>query len=123
MLKQLLEQQKVLLSKFNVDYGHPHTQEDILDQIHHCIEELIEVRRELPKRKNWGTKRYDTPNWDLVKEEAIDAFHFMLNIFILLDMDTEDIYYQYTKKDAENYRRIGEWKQQELDELQEAQYN
>jgi hypothetical protein len=121
MLAELMKSQKELFKKFNKNSTED-VQIELLSQIHHCIEELIEVRRELPKRKNWGTKQYEEPNWELVKEEAIDAFHFLLNIFILLDMNSEDVAYAYYAKDVKNNKRIDEWEQQKLDDEQEAAY-
>jgi len=40
-----------------------------------------------------------------LKEEAIDALHFLLQIFILLGMDADEVLKCYKEKLEENYRR------------------
>ena len=42
---------------------------------------------------------------DALEEEAIDALHFLLQIFILLGMDAEEIIETYKRKLKENYKR------------------
>ena len=42
---------------------------------------------------------------DALKEEAIDALHFLLQIFILLGMDAEEVKKVYKKKLQINYER------------------
>jgi len=42
---------------------------------------------------------------DAIKEEAIDALHFLLQIFILLGMDADEVLQCYKEKLEENYRR------------------
>jgi len=42
---------------------------------------------------------------DALKEEAIDALHFLLQIFILLGMDANEIYDAYKSKLEINYKR------------------
>jgi len=42
---------------------------------------------------------------DALKEEAIDALHFLLQIFILLGMDADEVLKCYKEKLEENYRR------------------
>jgi len=42
---------------------------------------------------------------DALKKEAIDALHFLLQIFILLGMNAEEITEAYKRKLKENYER------------------
>lgn len=73
------------------------------------IEEVAEMLRETPFHKPW--KQY---NWDkektlsqeeLQKDEAIDALHFLINIFLALGMDSEEVIERYKEKNKLNYRR------------------
>ena len=53
--------------------------------------------------KPWKNKK--ELDIDALKEEAIDALHFLLQIFILLGMDAEEIIATYKRKLKENYNR------------------
>lgn len=72
-------------------------------------QELHEMLRELPHFKPW--KKYDWSEeeaaWrkNLAKDEAIDAFHFMLNILLLLDITPEELVNRYVKKNTINHVR------------------
>jgi hypothetical protein len=39
------------------------------------------------------------------KMEMIDMFHFVLNMFIGMDMSAEDVFIYYYLKNAENFER------------------
>ncbi|MED4262028.1 hypothetical protein [Priestia aryabhattai] len=74
------------------------------------MEEVMEMFREMPYHKSWK----DYSGWDevdlmqqhqLMKEEAIDAFHFMINIFLVLGMDEEEVMKMYKEKNNLNYKR------------------
>jgi len=108
MLQELLNKQAEFYYKVKsvASLRQTNKQDLILEQIHHCIEELIEIRRELPARKDWSAKKYDEPNWDAVKEEAVDALHFLFNIFILLELNANEIVRLYEDKDNINYERL-----------------
>lgn len=74
------------------------------------IEEVTEMLRELPYHKSW--KDYSDLNSDdlirsdqRAKEEAIDILHFMINIFLSLGMDEEEIINMYKEKNKINYDR------------------
>ena len=82
-----------------------HKQLACLEFIDHVIEELIEMRRELPIRKHWSQKRTANPDWNKVKEELIDALHFFLTLFLILEMNSHDIVELYTNKNKKNIKR------------------
>jgi hypothetical protein len=74
------------------------------------MEEVVEMFREMKFHKSWK----DYSNWDevheksqeqLMKEEAIDAFHFMLNIFLALGMNSKEVIEMYHEKNELNYQR------------------
>ena len=84
------------------------------------IEEVTEMLRELPYHKSW--KDYSNLNLDdliskRAKEEAIDILHFMINIFLSLDMDEEEIINMYKEKNEVNYDRQND---SDLGYIQEA---
>ena len=43
-----------------------------------------------------------------IKEEAIDVWHFLLQLFVLLGMDENEIDAIYRQKNSRNYERIKE---------------
>lgn len=81
----------------------------IKEQASFLIEEIVEMTRELKYSKPW--KQYDWDNTkdaeqtQKVKEEAIDALHFMLNIFNALGMSEQDILNAYLEKNKLNHER------------------
>lgn len=79
-----------------------------LDFIDHTIEELIELRRELPVRKSWSSKRDNPPDENKTKEEYIDALHFFVTIAIINGWNAKDIYDAYIKKNNINHIRQDE---------------
>ena len=73
--------------------------------------EVNEMIHELPFAKHWS-KKYDSWNEEkieeqmqLSKEEIIDAFLFMINIFLCLGMNEQDIVNEYCKKNKINIKR------------------
>lgn len=108
ILQELLKMQHTFGSKFT-NFGqldHIEKQEKLLDFIDHAIEELIEVRRELPLRKHWKKDSKTAPvDYDKVKKEMIDVLHFILTLFLILDMDEHDIFECYIAKHKVNYER------------------
>jgi len=54
--------------------------------------------------KPW--KRQKEIHLPAVKEEAIDNLHFLLQIFVLLGMDAQEVVELYVKKNRLNFERI-----------------
>ncbi|PEN61574.1 dUTP diphosphatase [Bacillus wiedmannii] len=74
------------------------------------MEEVTEMLREMPFHKSWK----DYSSWDeekhseqeqLMREEAIDGLHFMINILLALDMNEAEIIGMYKEKNKLNYQR------------------
>jgi dimeric dUTPase (all-alpha-NTP-PPase superfamily) len=106
-LQILLDKQKEFGSKFT-RFGEmtEHEQQvKMLEFIGCLIEEIVEVRTELPIRKHWSKKRLNSPDWVKVKEELIDSLHFMLTLFLILDMDENEICGLYMMKNKVNHTR------------------
>jgi hypothetical protein len=84
----------------------------IKNQAQYVDQELHEMLRELRYFKEWKTYDWDddevASRWEAARREFIDAFHFIMNIGLALEMDTHDIYEEYLKKNVENHIRQDE---------------
>lgn len=69
------------------DVGNPHL---ILEYIGHTIEELIEVRMEIPDRKFWSSSRKQMDR-EAVLEELIDALLLLCGTFAVSGFSPEDV--------------------------------
>lgn len=75
----------------------------------YCDQELHEMLRELKYFKSW--KKYPwTPEEEAqrlanAREEFIDSFHFILNIAIVLGLDSNSMFALYAKKNNINHER------------------
>ncbi len=106
-LQFLLNQQFEFGRKFT-DFGNlsdTEIQAKLLEFISCLIEEVVEIRTELPMRKHWSSKRFNEPDWAKVKEELIDSLHFMLSLFLILGMDSNEICGLYMMKNKVNHKR------------------
>jgi len=74
-----------------------------LEFIDHCIEELIEMRKEIPRRKHW--KKLTPVNKEKLFEEYIDVLHFFIELAIINKWDASDLYNCYLKKNKVNHER------------------
>jgi dimeric dUTPase (all-alpha-NTP-PPase superfamily) len=74
------------------------------------MEEVMEMFREMPYHKSWkdysgfSEEQFEEQE-QLMREEAIDALHFMINIFLALDMNQAEIIGMYKEKNKLNYKR------------------
>ena len=81
----------------------------LVNHTQYLDQELHEMLRELRNFKPW--KKYDwcdrEAEWrkDLAKDEAVDAFHFMLNVLLLLEVTPEELADRYIKKNTKNHVR------------------
>jgi len=53
--------------------------------------------------KHWKNKK--DVDWDNVKEEVIDLWHFLISVSIKVGLNPKDIIDQYINKNLENYKR------------------
>ena len=81
------------------------TQRAILKFIDHTIEELIELRREMPVRKEWSAKQYGSADWDKALDEYVDVMHFFVSIALIAGWDADTVYEAYLKKNNVNHER------------------
>lgn len=113
-LQQMLDKQKVLQDRLRtMNFQTPlERTEFIKAHAQYADQELHELLRELEGFKPW--KNY---NWSddeklirlaLAREEFIDAFHFMLNIALALDLDADALFQIYCSKNNINHARQDE---------------
>lgn len=67
----------------------------VLKNIDDAVEEVIEARREIHVRKEWNPDKCERSMTQIERlqcaEEIIDAFHFLFNALIYLDLDFNQI--------------------------------
>lgn len=112
-LQYLLDSQRTFQTRMGTDFTTMHETERsafIKEHGYFLMEEVMEMFREMPFHKSWK----DYSDWGQVahllakqkmKEEAIDALHFMMNIFLALGMDEKEILSMYNEKNKLNYER------------------
>lgn len=74
--------------------------------IHWNVTALTDELHELLGETSW--KPWAKGDWvdiPAAKGEAIDALHFLLNLFIVLDMSAEEVMYRYEAKRKKNIKR------------------
>ena len=112
-LQFLLDSQKQFQERMGNDFKSMTLQERssyIKEHGYFLIEEVVEMFREMPYHKSWKDYSHLTEEEvkhqeQLMKEEAIDALHFLINIFLSLGMDAEEIIHMYKEKNSINYQR------------------
>lgn len=106
-LEHIFQLQKQFGSKFT-DFDsldEAGRQAKVLDFIGHCQEELVELRREIPSRKHWSSKKDNPMDQARVLDEYIDVLHFFLTIALCMDWTAAQIYEAYLKKNNVNHER------------------
>ena len=113
-LQHILDSQKEFMGAWlkveDCDKSEDLMQHHALDQIGHLIEELIELRMELPKRKYWKKKK-DPVNFFKLREEYSDCIHFFTNLGLVIGIrSSEDYRRVYDEKHKINlYRRASNY--------------
>lgn len=98
-MKDMLKRQKFLDEKIITERG---VNPEILDRCRALQHEVMEIEDEL----NWKWwKQPKKVSTEKLKEEWIDAFHFMLSIALMLNMDEVEIKKRYFAKNAVNIKR------------------
>jgi len=111
MFKIQFKSQETLGTWEKVNESKQNKQEFINQMILACYEEVNEIMRETPYKNpdfvKFGWKKTQLGNNDLMKEEIIDLFHFVMNLFIVSGGNAEEFYEIYKKKNQKNLER---WK-------------
>jgi len=110
MFVEIFKLQKEFGSKF-LDFDeipklHSTRQQATLDFIDNTIEELMEMRREMPLRKFWR-KDHATqkPQWHKALKEYVDALHFFITIALVNGWSAKQIFETYKLKNSVNHDR------------------
>lgn len=101
-LQQIIDSQREFTSNFvdleSLKNDHAALQHWLLEYIGHAQEELVELRREAPARKQWK-KQKEPLDFDKIRDEYSDLFHFVMNIGLVIGLRTsEDFLEVYNKK-------------------------
>lgn len=112
MLEKLWQLQESFGSKFNnfnsIKRSKTKRQRKTMEFIDHTIEELVELRREMPIRKDWSKKKLSEPIWEQALMEYADALHFFISIALVNGWTAEDVFKAYKKKNSMNHTRLNE---------------
>lgn len=96
----------VKLGKSNGGWSEYNRDDPLDKKIHSLCTAIIHETVELDRLTGWKwwktPKEFDIPE---AKEELIDIFHFMLNMFIELEMGPEQILHEYMRKRDININR------------------
>lgn len=107
-MKAKLEEMMQLQEELNERIGikSPNNEDEIselvLKMTRALSHEVIELE-DCFKWKHW--KKSQQIDIDNAKMEAIDCLHFLLSIFLALDMKPSDVLFKYLTKNDENHRR------------------
>lgn len=112
-LDEMLDMQAAFQLRLDPDFYQKSTKERVAYIKEHSIhlnQEINEMLYELPFFKPW--KNYeDMSNEDIdaafrkARMECVDAWHFFMNIMIMLGFTAETFYNTYMAKNRENHRR------------------
>ena len=70
-----------------------------------CTDELHEALREIPW-KPWSKRtEWTNDEQDRFKDELVDAWHFMMNLMLAVDMNAEELFKRYLRKNGINHDR------------------
>jgi len=104
-LGKLLRAQRSLMKRY---YSYPLSgrkrEKEIKEACLALIVEAVEILSEI-NWKPWKRKRKKI-NEGALKEEIIDALHFLLEIMVLLKMNSKEVMKQYLGKREVNLKRI-----------------
>jgi len=76
-----------------------------LNFIGHAIEELNEMRRELPLRKDWSKNKFNKVDNEKLLKEYIDVLHFFVTIALVNEWTAKQVYNAYMAKNKVNHER------------------
>lgn len=102
--QEIFDKQKSLQTLLT-EKEHPGEYPELLPgHITGLMSELGEILAEHQGWKHWKKNKKEVV-WENVKEEVVDAFHYMINIALVLKMDADDLYDGFIKKNKENIER------------------
>lgn len=105
MLVQMMARQSAAQAKYHDGDKLKSTEDKISDIMHNAFALLDEVHEAMGEVgwKRWATSRHI--NDEAFKNELIDAWHFMMNLFELAGMSADEVYERYNAKRDKNDKR------------------
>lgn len=90
-----------------IDLGSKKSQQHFRDLALRGVEEIFEALQHLRNTKPHRVTEITEPvDVDAFKEEMVDAFNFFFTLLILMDVDSDDLYEAFKKKDQIIHERI-----------------
>ena len=90
-----------------IDLSSKKSQQHFRDLALRGVEEIFEALQHLKNTKPHRVTEIEEPvDVDAFKEEMVDAFNFFLTLLILMDVDAQDLYSAFQKKDQIIHERI-----------------
>ena len=90
-----------------INLGSKKSQQHFRDLALRGVEEVFEALQHLRNTKPHRVTEITEPvDVDAFKEEMVDAFNFFFTLLILMDVDAEDLYAAFKKKDKIIHERI-----------------
>ena len=106
MIDKLLEKQKELQNRLISDRNLKNMTDNKEYWLKQMTLSLFSEVNELMNELNWKHwKNEKELDYEAIKYEAIDILHFLLTVFIVLDMTEKEIVDYYMNKNKENHER------------------
>lgn len=105
-LEEMLSRQRELQALIN---GYDMAEQTAVQRIDNIKENVLALTDELHEVlgemgwKSWAKSRHI--NYEAARGEVVDAWHFLMNIMLHLDMSADDLYAGYLRKRAVNEAR------------------
>jgi len=108
-LEEMLRLQALLQERFVGAHPRHLTKDNLKDYVRTmvlaCTDELHEALREVPW-KPWSAAVFTSEMEDRYKDELVDAFHFFMNLMLVVNMSADELFSRYLRKHEVNHGRI-----------------
>lgn len=108
-LEEMLRLQAKLQERYTGAHPRHLTNDDLKDYVRTMVlattDELHEALREMPW-KPWSATVFTSEKEDRYKDELVDAFHFFMNLMLVVNMSADELFTRYLRKNDVNHGRI-----------------
>lgn len=112
-LQEIMNKQLELQERLGTDFGAMTEAERAAFMRNHrgyLEDEIAEALYEMPGYKLWKDYSNMDPEtyamqWQKVRMELVDAFHFFINLLLCAGFTANELHYMYMAKNKENHRR------------------
>ena len=105
-MKDLAEKRPAVLQHWPVDISKKESQQVVRDTVLKGVEEIFESLAEVRGWKPHRLTEINEFNREAFLEEYIDAFNYFLSVLIMLDVDANEFFEAYKKKDRIIHDRL-----------------